>query len=185
MKKIFAVYGRVKLIHEPAWLEQFRALFDEPYDFHITLKQSAFIEDGQLEEIKAIMNKLRLPEQKITLTFDDLVLDRYDSEDKYGYIYLFCKIRNEALDELQLLIRQQLMEYSTYCAPSLKSYEYNFSPHITIARNLDSKLFKKAVKELRKDYQCYGEITEVVLSCVNETTATEATNPKNQTFYLI
>jgi len=186
MKKIYAVYCIVKLTKQPEWLDDFRKKYDEAYDFHITLKQSAYIEEGQLSEIKkkldGILNDFAKNKHKITLTFDELLIDENDDSDKSGYIYLFSK-NNSPVDNLQLKIRAGLKDFSDYCHPKSLEYEYDFKPHITIARGLVGNRFKEAVADLKNDYTCEGEITEVVLSCVKEISVEEAHNHNNLTIY--
>jgi len=186
MKKIYAVYCIVKLTKHPSWLDDFRKKYDEAYDFHITLKQSAFIEENQLDEIKKILDRIlndfAKNKSKIRLTFDKLLLDEGEDTEKSGYIYLFSK-NNDLIDDLQIKIRADLKDYSNYLNPKSIDYEYDFKPHITIARGLVGNRFKKAVADLKNDYTCEGEITEVVLSCVKEISVAEAHNPENLTVY--
>lgn len=186
MKKIFAVYCVVKLNNQPEWLDDFRKKYDEAYDFHITLKQPAYIEENQLSEIKkklnGILNDFAKNKHKIILTFDKLLLDESDNTEKSGYIYLFSE-NNGSIDDLQLKIRAELKDYSEYCNPKSLDYEYDFKPHITIARGLTNKRFKEAVAEVKNDYTCGGEITEVILSCVKEISVEEAHNHNNLTIY--
>ena len=113
MKKIYAAYCIVKLTKQPEWFGDFRKKYDEAYDFHITLKQPAYIEENQLGEIKnkldGILNDFAKKKSKIRLTFDKLLIDENDDSDKSGYIYLFSK-NNSPVDNLQLKIRSELKD---------------------------------------------------------------------------
>lgn len=186
MQKIYAVYCRVILEPEPKWLQDFRLKYDEPYEFHLTLKQSAYIEEAQLEGIKKRVAGIlaQLPAREpVKLRFDKLLLDEHDDEDGLGWIYLFCSQENKYLASLQKALRQELQEFSQYLNPFSAQYEQNFNPHITIARQLSSTQFKTAVSELPKDAACTGEVSEIILSCVNEVTPEESTNADNLTVY--
>ena len=89
MKKIYAVYCIVKLIKQPEWLDDFREKYDKAYDFHITLKQAAYIEDRQIGDIRKILDGIfdDFEKNKVNLemVFDNLLLDEEE-----GYIS-FCK----------------------------------------------------------------------------------------------
>jgi 2'-5' RNA ligase len=184
---IYSVYFKEQLVDQPDWLAPFRAKYDGAYDFHITLKQMAYIEEASLVNIKSILGNLiaatAFPAKRPCLTFDRVMLDEHDVDDGMGFIYLFAKTRNEFIDNLQKQIREQLSTYSNYYLSNAKTYEYDFKPHLTIARNLNSKSFAKAVKDLPATPSLTGEITAIVLSCVKELTSEEAQRPENFTTY--
>lgn len=183
MKKIYAVYCIVKLTKQPEWLDNFRKKYDEAYDFHITLKQAAYIEDWQISDIRKILDGILTNFEKdknnIELKFENLVLD-----EKGGYIYLFAN-SNQIIDNLQKKIRNSLKIYSRYINPKSIKYEYNFKPHITIARDLNKQRFAEAKSVMGQDYMCEGRVVEIVLSCVKEISVEEAHNPENLTNYKI
>ena len=177
MKKIYALYCIVRLTKKPEWLDDFREKYDKAYDFHLTLKQAAYIDDCQIRDIRKILDGIfadfKKDKNNIGMTFDNLVLDNEE-----GYIYLFAD-SNQMLDNLQRKVRNALKEYSEYVNPESSKYEYDFKPHITIARELNDDKFKEAVTEIENDYVCKGEITEIVLSCIKEISVEEAHNPDN------
>lgn len=181
MKKIYAVYCVVKLTKQPIWLDEFRKEYDEAYDFHITLKQAACIDDSKINEIRKILDSIitnfQHDKRIVEMTFDQLMLDEAE-----GYIYLFAN-NSRILDRLQIQIRDALKNYSNYVNSKSSDYEYNFKPHITIARNLDKQRFKEANTLIDNDYICEGQVTEIVLSCVKEISVEEAHNPNNLTKY--
>lgn len=47
--KIFAVYSGLKLSKRPEWLDDFRKKYDDPYEYHIILKQPSYIKKEQQE----------------------------------------------------------------------------------------------------------------------------------------
>ncbi len=186
MQQFYAIYGTVKLVDEPNWLKKFRMMYDQPFDFHITLKQSAFINVTDLQKIKetleAILKDL-YPVQSMNLVFDRLELDEHDADSGFGWIYLFATKRNNQLDDLQKHLREKLAEFSDYRSKESKEYEYNFRPHITIARELDSNKYECAVKELPGRAAVTGRVTDVTLLCVSEASPEQAKNSNNLTRY--
>ena len=49
-------YAKVELTKKPNWLDDFRSKYDEPYEYHVTLKQPCVIEEDLIPEIKAKLN---------------------------------------------------------------------------------------------------------------------------------
>ena len=76
---IFAVYARVKLLKKPDWLDDFRIKYDEPYDFHITLKQPSFIDEKQIplikEKLDHVFSNFSLSSHKINIIFNEKIID--------------------------------------------------------------------------------------------------------------
>lgn len=180
MKKIYAVWCKVKLKKKPYWLNAFRKKYNYLYDFHITLKQPCFIKDSSLLDIKAIVlnviNSLTFKNHKINVVFEKIVADCKDKS-----IMISAK-KNKILMDLQYKIRTVLKDYNNYCKSILEQYETDFKPHLTLATNLGIK-FDQAVLDIRKNTKCVGEITEIILSCVKKDTIKEAKNPKNLSIY--
>jgi 2'-5' RNA ligase len=178
--KIVSVYGRIELIDKPEWLDAYRKKYDNPYELHITLKQSCYIDEGQIAEVKTKLQEVLInfivPEHKIELDFNELVADKSD-----GSIMINAK-ENILLTNLQKEIRISLSNYDSYTSPELKEYEENFHPHITIVFDL-SENFDQALKDLKEDYRCEGIIEEIVLSVVNKISIEEAQDPNNLTVY--
>jgi 2'-5' RNA ligase len=169
------------------WLSAFRAKYDQSYDLHITLKQMANIEESDLPKIKErlenILERTTLSQKQLQLVFDQVQLDEHDVDSGFGWIYVFASKRNKILDGLQKQVREELAGYNDYRFNSSQEYEFNFQPHITIARELDSDEFAHALKELPSEVILSGRVTGIVLSCVKEAIIEEARNPSNLTIY--
>ena len=183
--KIFVVYAKIELIQKPNWLDAFRAKYDEPFEYHITLKQPCVVENDQVPDIKNKLDdlflNLKIPNQVIYLVFDSLGID--DTVD--GDICIMINATDSSeIHSLQRKILLALSGFNQYLKPKTKEYEENFQPHITIASNLDKQSYSLASKELKRDYICQGIVKEIVLAVVDNANATEASNPKNQTVYI-
>jgi len=180
MKKIYAVWAKIKLVEKPDWLEGYRKKYNNLYPHHLTLKQPCFIDESELPEIKSIVSKVfggfNFPNHKIDVVFEKIVADREDKS------IMILAEKNQILMELQYKIRTALKEYSNYCKPETYEYETNFKPHLTITGDVGEK-FDEALKDVNKDTECIGEIKEIILSCVKENTPEEAKNPKNLTIF--
>ena len=157
--KIFAVYGRLNLTKKPEWFEAFRAKYGTIFEYHVTLKQSCFIEEPQIPDLKKKLNDIfenfAVPGHKIDMIFDEL----YSEKDA---IMVRTKETRPIID-LQKQIRDTLKDYDRYVAPELKTYEYNFHPHVLIVIDLTPEQYAAANRELKSDYRCEGIIEEIVL----------------------
>ena len=180
MKKIYAVWAKIKLNKKPDWLDNYQKKYNNLYEFHVTLKQPCFIDESDLPNIKLIVPKVIdsfvFDNHKIEVVFKKIDADREDKS------IMISAEENDILMDLQYKIRTALKEYSNYRKQIQKEYETNFKPHLTIAMDLADK-FDDAVRDIGKDTKCVGEITEIILSCVKENTVEEAKNPKNLTIY--
>ena len=179
--KIYVVIAKVELIKKPEWLDDFRAKYDEPFEPHITLKQPAFIEESEAEEIderlKVVLADYTSP---LTIRFDKLHPDPGSSDNA---CIMIDSDKNGGIADLQKKIAKALASYSNYYKPYYREYEINFQPHITIARDLDKPRYQEALQTLDRDYSCVGQVNEIKLIVVQNFGPTEANMPSNQTIY--
>ena len=178
--KVFVVTAEVELTKKPSWLDGFRARYDKPYHYHITLKQPCFIQDV---EVVALKNKLEMLFKgsgaisgPIELSFDTLKT----SIDKDDGCIMIRTSNDGPIHELQTKILECLSDYKDYFKPKYEQYELNFVPHITVARELTREKFDEALSELSKDLTCIGRVTKVVLTIVNNFGPEEANDPANR-----
>jgi 2'-5' RNA ligase len=181
--KIFAVYVNVELTKKPDWLDEFRKKYDQPYDFHVTLKQPCFINEEKVSQLKELVgmffNKPKVAEGKLRLVFDEVKVDKSEN----GHSIMLKAKQGESLATIQKDLCATLANYSNYVDARTEAFEKHFEPHITIARNLSDDPFKEAMRYLKGEIECKGEIQEAVLSVVNKISPEEAMNPLNQTRY--
>ena len=182
--KIFAVYARLNLTKKPEWLDDFRAKYDELYDFHVTLKQPCFIDENQIIELKKILAKLFsesiVENHKLDIVFDRIVFEGVESKG----MYVMIQATNiDEISQLQNRVKSALSLYKSYVKPEFEEYENNFKPHITIGRKLNSEMFLQAKTYFKENYVCNGTIEEIVLAIVPEDTVEESKKPENLTVY--
>lgn len=186
MKKIFAIYARVKLIKKPVWLDDFCKKYNQPYDYHITLVQCRFIDETKIPELKEKVDEffagLSILSHKIEVDFSTPVIDS-DGVEKGNACIMVNAEKNDRLSELQKNLVKLMSEHSDYYKPELEEYEINFEPHITVAMDLDKTHFQQAKNDFKDDSQCIGIVDEIVLSIVKEITPEEAKNPDNIKIY--
>lgn len=178
--KIVSVYAHIKLLQKPGWLENFRKKYNNPFDYHVTLKQMFFVNESELADIHHRLRDLfrtrPVPGHSITLTFDTLRADKDD-----GSILIMAQANDEIL-RLQKMVISKLSDYTRYYSAELKQYENHFEPHLTIAFDLGDR-FDSALSDIHHDIECVGEVKKILLSCVNEISLKETTNPKNLTVF--
>lgn len=184
--KIFAIYSSIHLTQKPDWLEPFYAKHNSSPAYHVTLKQSCFLEESDIKDVKdklsTFFRSFVVPEHAITLTFDHLVMNA--EIDSQNTIMLQAE-HNPVIHQLQQGILSTLEAYKDYVYQESKEWEENFNPHITLAADLSPTEYTSAQKELGPDHLCKGVIHDVALIIVDKMTPIEADKPENQTIYPI
>ena len=181
--KIFALYTNLNLIEKPVWLDEFRSKFDEPWDFHITLKQPCYIAEEDIPKMKSLLDSFLASGHQWDAS-TPVILDalRYDT-DEDGTVIMLDMQNAGALQEFQKKLCSVLGTYSQYVKPYYQGYEEDFRPHITIGRDLLGDRYAEAMKYLENGCYCEGIIDQLGMTMVNNMSVGEATNPANQTFY--
>jgi 2'-5' RNA ligase len=160
MKK-FAVYSKVRLVKFPSWLNKFQKEHLKE-DWHVTLKQTCWIEDDQVSDIKnklkELHKELKFKGGKIDINFDKLVIDK--EKEGGGKTIMVRAIDNKPINLLQKKIIKILKDYNNYDVQESGIWERNFKPHLTLASNLKEKDFLKAESYI-KDYACEGVIDSI------------------------
>lgn len=190
MKKIFAIYARVRLIEKPNWLDDFCKKYGQPYDYHITLTQCRFISDADIPKLKEKVDRffappaggLSIPNHKIEVDFSIPEIDDEGVEKGEGCIMINA-VKNDELINLQKNLVELMVDHKDFYKPKYQEYERNFEPHITVAMDLDKEQFDSAIKDFRDDFRCVGVVDEIVLSIVNKISPEESNNPNNLTIY--
>jgi len=186
MKKIFAIYAKVRLINKPTWLDGFCIKYNQPYDYHITLIQCRYISDADIpklkEKVDGFFSELSIPNHKIEVDFSIPNIDSEGVEEGEGCFMIEAQ-KNDELINLQKSLVKLMGDYKDFYKPKLQEYEKYFQPHITVAMYLNEKQFLEAKNDFKDDFQCIGVVDEIVLSIVKEITPEESKNPNNLTIY--
>ena len=174
--KIFAVYSRLIFTKKPDWLDAFKNKYNYPYAYHVTLKQPTYIPEDEIENVKntlaSLFNKVKFPEHKIDIVFDNLVIDTP--------IMIEATKKGE-VGTLQDKVAIVLKSYNNFVNPGSKNWEEDFKPHITISDDLDAERLEQAKLDIQKDVRCEATIKEVVLSMAEDMTSSE--DSKEKTIY--
>ncbi|OGD67551.1 hypothetical protein A3F08_00790 [Candidatus Berkelbacteria bacterium RIFCSPHIGHO2_12_FULL_36_9] len=179
--KIFAVYGRLKLINKPKWLDEIINSVNFEYELHVTFKQPVFIKKNQADEVKNVadnfFNKIKFPSHKIKVVFDRIYPDS-------NYECVMIEVKdNPILMDFQKRIIKAFKKYSDYCKPETEKYEKSFHPHLSISLDLDKETYQKEIKKIPANFRVTGEIREIILVIVKEETPKEANDSKNLTIF--
>lgn len=182
--KLFAVYARLSLEEKLVWLDAFRAKYDKPYEDHITLKQPCVIRNSDMPDIRqkvaSVITAFTTPDHRIRVSFDRV---RVNLEMHDGVCVMIEARRSPLLAKLQKNMVNVLNEYRVYYRPEAAAWEARFVPHITVGREIDPAVWKRAHKEIKSDTRCVGTISEIVLVAVDRMTPEEALKHENLTVY--
>ena len=182
--KIFAVYLSIDLTKKPDWLDDFRKQNNAWFGLHITLIQPRFIEDDQIDHLKARISDF-LKKERLTSTDKRLSFDKIVFEETAGrkYLFMWFTKENAMLMRLQKDLVSLLKDYDKYTDGSTKEYEMDFRPHITIAEDIDANKKFEVEKLLSSSVACEGIINNLALPIVKDTSKEERENAENITLY--
>lgn len=180
--KIFAVYTNLKFVDKPAWLDDFRAKYDKPYEFHITLTQPRIIDEKDIDALKLTLSKYFSEGIRcVNLNFSQPYLD---PQDENGEGCIMLEARSEGIDNLQEHLSKLVSKKHThFLKTKYTEYEKNFVPHITIGRGLSKGNFQKAASELPTIINVPCIVDEIILAIVQNHGPEERKDPNNLTFY--
>lgn len=157
--KIFYVTADFELSERPAWLDAFRATYDDPYPYHITLKQGTYFEENRLAEIEEVVKKIATSTPPVQVIFNKLRIHKTPK----GHVIMIWAQPNVPLVALQKELRERLSPFGEIIEPHYKEYETNFEPHITIARHLTDEQLEEARKDIGSNTACSADITSITL----------------------
>jgi 2'-5' RNA ligase len=179
-KKVFLLTLEFELEEKPKWLDGFRIKYDEPLNYHITLKFLTLIKESDLPKIRSKVKSIAKANKPLTLEFDKYFFDRIKDR---NYIMVSAKHNND-LYRLQKMVVSELRVFGETIKSHYNDFENNFTPHITIGRRLLNDVFQIAKNELEEEIYCKANITKLALTVVDEnSTVDDVINPKNTTYY--
>lgn len=157
---IFYITARVVIENSPTWLDPFRLKYDEPSEYHITLKQATYIQKEQIELLKTELEEIIRKFFPIALSFNGIFMN----ETPKGHVVMIHSEKHSTLMELQRELHNTLSHYGDVIRTYYKEYEESFDPHITIARKMSDEVFEEAKKEIGNTTHCEGLINTITLS---------------------
>lgn len=184
MKKIFALYIKVRLTEKPEWFDDFLNKYFEPVDLHITLIQPRYIDKGQVGAVESrvaeVVRNTYISDNDKMVVFNNLVIDEEDS----NVFMLRCEKNNFVL-HLQENLCSALSEYDSYVEDVTMVYESDFKPHITVAINLSEHDKEKAARYFIDDYRIVGRLEDLVLPIVKNQSVEERNNVHNKRIFAL
>ncbi len=181
--KFFAIYTNATIVNKPEWLDSFRAKYDISYAEHFTLTQPRYIRECDIENLKQAITKYfeRNKFQAFTITCDVPHLDRQDATND-GCVMIAAQ-ESQQLKNLQQDLVAVIGTGYEFRDHKYVSYEKEFVPHITIARDLSRNIFEAATAELPSDLTITVDVSEVTLAIVADESAEERMSPENLTTF--
>lgn len=175
----FQISADFELKKKPDWLDDFRAKYDLPYDYHITFKTTTYFKDEDLEKMKIEMEDMAKNNEPIEIIFDKLFI----APTSKGWCIMLEARPNDKLFAFQREISKRFSKYGDIISPERVEHEKNFKPHVTIGRHLTDEQLERAKSELGEDLVCDTIIQNLVLTTVKDYVFEEWSKPENRTFY--
>ena len=144
-KLVFAIAADVSLEYNPDWLDSFRAKYDKPFPYHITLKQPTIASAHQINSVVRILtslsNSTQIPNHEFRLTFSHISTDAAD-----GSIIIWCK-EDRLFSSFQKKLIERLKIYNNFVETAGADWENHFKPHLTIAHDLNALQLQTASQD--------------------------------------
>jgi len=178
--KVFLLTLEFELKEKPKWLDGFRIKYDEPFNYHITLKYPTLIKKNDLPKLRSEVKRIAKANKHLKLEFDKYFFDNT----KTGNLIMVSAKHNKDIFRLQKMVVNELRVFGETWKSYYNDFECNFNPHITIARKLSYGVFQIAKNELKEQIYCKANITKLALTVFDENhTVDDVINPKNTTYY--
>lgn len=178
-KHIFTIVTELNLTKKPKWLDTFRAKYDDPFLYHITLKTKTYFKQDDLKKMKSGLRRITERYEPISMVFN-IPLVRPTSK---GWCIMIKAKKNISLIKLQKEISKMFRAYGGHLSREYARYERKFEPHLTIGRHLTDNQLERTKRALQKNLRCETTITELVLTTVTSDTFNEYRKSRNKTHY--
>lgn len=150
-QKAFNIIANFELQIKPSWLDEFRLKYDHPYQYHVTLKNTTFIQAGNEDQIQSELKEFISDWQPIEITFSDVIHNLTSRGECIMINYQGNK--DTKIHQYQKQIHDKFSKYGSNIKQSYQDYETTFQPHITIGRYISPENFTLAWKEI-ESYNC-------------------------------
>lgn len=179
--KYFHISLGFEIEDRPMWLESFRAQYDKPYPYHVTLKNETSIEESEVSDLKsrlsALINEYQASE--LEMTFDQVEFNRTQ---KGFCIMVFAQEDRDVID-LRNDIFKQVEKFGDVVSDEHRRFDSDFRPHITIARHLNEGQLLQAKIDLPDKISFTIKPQKIVLSVVDKQDVKERLREENRNYF--
>ena len=102
--KVFLLTLEFELEGKPKWLDGFRIKYDEPLNYHITLKYPTFIKENDLQKLRSEVKRIAKANKPLKLEFDKYFFNKT----KTGNLIMISAVHNRDLFRLQKMVVSEL-----------------------------------------------------------------------------
>lgn len=179
--KYFHVSLGFKIKDKPKWLEEFRKEYDQPYPYHVTLKNETELKKEDVQVLKKKVAKILkgYNSKELGLVFNQVKINKTSR----GHCIMIMGHDDGLMRKLQVEIVSKLNVFGEVYSKEHEIFEENFDPHITIARHLTDRQLLQAEKDLPKEIRFEIEPEKLVLSIVNELAIQERLKEENRFYF--
>jgi 2'-5' RNA ligase len=158
-RNVYVVTIDFELAVAPAWLADFRKKYDKQYVPHVTLKNLSYITAEQIPELEIVLQGITKKYEPMAITFSAYSF----STTKNGHVIMALAEKNDELFALQKDVRESCAHFGEHTRTDFKEYETNFTPHLTIGRELTDEQFAEAKHALSEQIECRATLSTVSL----------------------
>jgi len=160
-------------------MANFRKKYDDPVQYHISLKLPTYIDDVNLAKLKKITNETAKTSNSFAVDFDKYFFNKTST----GNLIMISARHNNNLINLQKEIVKRTKGFGKTIKPYYEDFENNFKPHITIARKLDDEDFLEAKSKIEKQIHCRANIDKLRLHIMKRTNGVDKFQDESSLYY--
>ena len=181
MARVYYIAAEFELKEKPEWLDGFRAKYDDPLRYHVTLRGPAYFDEAQLPQIQRALGEIARKPPPFEALFDAYRFNRTNN----GHCIMVDAGPDPELHGLQRIIHAAFADTGVYVKPASAEYDAEFRPHITIGRHLDDARFAAAKVELTSPVVCRADVANIVLDITNYDSAADLYRPADKFSYTL
>jgi 2'-5' RNA ligase len=173
--KAFSIVCNFDLKDKPVWLDEFREKYDAEIEYHVTLKNTTYLENISENHIRVFSERVVKRYKPFEISFKNI----YHHKTTKGECIMVQAEDSDGLDilkKLQSEVRSGLYDSGRHIKPAYLEYEENFDPHLTIARHVGEEDFEKAWNFLESknlEAKCIAIVDGVTIKFVEAENETE------------
>ncbi len=156
---VYLVWTEFELSKKSPWLDEFRARFDKPYPYHLTLKNTSTIDPARVHDAEQRLSDIVRRYQPFPVTFGTYAFEKTEN----GHVIMVLADPCDSLLLLQKEVRESLQSFGPHVREDFFRFEFSFRPHITIGRKMSDAEFTEARALLPSQIACEAEIRGVTM----------------------